>query len=760
MFKTFNVTLDLENKSFNESFQINTNDLNSVKIIFTITQDNYRFDLSGKTVKLAVGKPDKKYVYQDGVVTDAQNGKCEVLLSSQSYADAGKYDAELMIYEVADKIAVTGRFSYKVIGGILSDKSLQSTNEWPALDKAIEAGTKLIDVDFDLLVNASATFVSLQDQINQLKASGGTGGGDDMPLVTVKDAFPGTGNATKTYTDNMVGFAINNKGTSDLSFVINGITIVVEAGGAYDDLFDPFKTVSIIASGSYYAEVRGYISGTVVTQPSDTTAPTVSISPAAGTYSNSQSVTLTANETATIYYTLNGSTPTTSSSIYSGPITLNSTATIKCFAKDTAGNSSSVQSATFTINATDTTAPTVTISPTPGAFTSGQSVTLSANEASTIYYTLDGSTPTTSSTVYSGAISVSATTTIKYFAKDTAGNSSTVQTATYTINIADTTAPTVTASPVGGTFTSSQTVTLTANETATIYYTVDGTTPVYPVSGTTQTYSGPITLATTTTLKFIGRDTAGNVSTVQTQTYTINALNTAVVYPENGYLVMPFNQFTWIGAAAGYTDSEYIGIALQDNVLSPLFDQSTTTGDPIISTTYPFKPFITNMPTANYPYECSTIGTSGSYLGKMILKVSKTKGATATDLVTYFANSNEQMKVKLAAGYKTYTISSNITGVTTRTSGVDTVNYEYFKCTLSDGIGDYVPSTILNKFFASNGYEIITSGGYVYSYGQKAMRINADSTLEMLLPKGTLTSIDQAGVSSFLASANIKIYYI
>jgi hypothetical protein len=120
---------------------------------------------------------------------------------------------------------------------------------------------------------------------------------------------------------------------------------------------------------------------------------------------------------------------------------------------------------------------------------------------------------------------LNATTTVKYFAKDTAGNSSAVQTVAYTLNAtppADTTAPTVTASPVGGTFTSSQNVTLSANETATIYYTVDGTTPTYPVSGTTQTYSGPIALAATTTLKFIGRDTAGNVSTVQTQTYTIN----------------------------------------------------------------------------------------------------------------------------------------------------------------------------------------------------------------------------------------------
>ena|GEM_PF-2374481 len=83
----------------------------------------------------------------------------------------------------------------------------------------------------------------------------------------------------------------------------------------------------------------------------------------------------------------------------------------------------------------DTTAPSTTANPAGGTFTSAQSVTLSANEAATIYYTTNGTTPTTSSTVYSSPINIAATTTLKFFAKDTAGNSETVKTQTYTINI-------------------------------------------------------------------------------------------------------------------------------------------------------------------------------------------------------------------------------------------------------------------------------------------------------------------------------------
>ena len=53
-------------------------------------------------------------------------------------------------------------------------------------------------------------------------------------------------------------------------------------------------------------------------------------------------------------------------------------------------------------------------SPAPGSYTSAQSVTLSTpTPGASIHYTTDGSTPTASSTLYSKAITVSATETIK-----------------------------------------------------------------------------------------------------------------------------------------------------------------------------------------------------------------------------------------------------------------------------------------------------------------------------------------------------------
>lgn len=109
--------------------------------------------------------------------------------------------------------------------------------------------------------------------------------------------------------------------------------------------------------------------------------------------------------------------------------------TVQVRSVDTSGLvDSTPASFSWTVILSDTTPPTVTASPPGGTYTSAQSVTLSANEPATIYYTTNGSTPTTSSPVYSSPISVSTTTTLKFFGRDAAGNSSPVSTQTYTIS--------------------------------------------------------------------------------------------------------------------------------------------------------------------------------------------------------------------------------------------------------------------------------------------------------------------------------------
>lgn len=71
-----------------------------------------------------------------------------------------------------------------------------------------------------------------------------------------KDIFKGTSSVTKTYTTNMFGFAIVNQGDAELTFTINGIDVPVDPYEAFDELFEPFTTVTVTTTGKFKAVVR------------------------------------------------------------------------------------------------------------------------------------------------------------------------------------------------------------------------------------------------------------------------------------------------------------------------------------------------------------------------------------------------------------------------------------------------------------------------------------------------------------------------
>ena len=173
--------------------------------------------------------------------------------------------------------------------------------------------------------------------------------------------------------------------------------------------------------------------------PVDTTPPITTAAPAGGTYSSAVNVTLSVNEAATTYFTTDGSTPTTGSSVYASPIAVNADATLKFFSVDTAGNAEAVRTESYVIDAgSDTTPPTTTASPAGGTYSAAVSVSLTTDEPATTYFTTDGSTPTTGSTVYSNPIAVNADATLKFFSVDTAGNAEAVQSESYTFTSANT----------------------------------------------------------------------------------------------------------------------------------------------------------------------------------------------------------------------------------------------------------------------------------------------------------------------------------
>jgi hypothetical protein len=85
--------------------------------------------------------------------------------------------------------------------------------------------------------------------------------------------------------------------------------------------------------------------------PALTTLPSPTFTPAAGTYNSTQSVIIADTVTsATIYYTTNGTVPTTSSTRYTGAITVSATETLEAIAVASGYANSSVATAPYTIN--------------------------------------------------------------------------------------------------------------------------------------------------------------------------------------------------------------------------------------------------------------------------------------------------------------------------------------------------------------------------------------------------------------------------
>ena len=189
-------------------------------------------------------------------------------------------------------------------------------------------------------------------------------------------------------------------------------------------------------------------------------AVTPAFSPGTGIYAAGQTVQISdATPSATIYYTTDGSTPSTSSLVYSGPITISSTETLQAMATANHYATSAPAAATFTI-ATRTDTPTFSVP--GGTYSTIQVVTISdLSTGSAIYYTTDGSAPSASSPVYTSAITVSSTATINAVAIAPSLAMSTVGTATYTIlpNFSIAVSPTVVTVPPGGTGTTILTIT-------------------------------------------------------------------------------------------------------------------------------------------------------------------------------------------------------------------------------------------------------------------------------------------------------------
>ena len=179
----------------------------------------------------------------------------------------------------------------------------------------------------------------------------------------------------------IVRVVLNHLGTSRKEVTINSLTLTVASDDAFSSIVDEVELTPTIGQGTagsvefvptvtygtqwptaaYYkltinlsntstsnggldlASIQFYAPAgeVIVAKPV--------IAPAGGTFAEPQTVTITAADECSVYYTLDGTEPSLESTLYTAPFTVSETCTVKAIAYDQEDNASSIAAAEFTI---------------------------------------------------------------------------------------------------------------------------------------------------------------------------------------------------------------------------------------------------------------------------------------------------------------------------------------------------------------------------------------------------------------------------
>jgi len=246
------------------------------------------------------------------------------------------------------------------------------------------------------------------------------------------------------------------------------------------------------------------------TKPQETVATPV-ITPATGTYLSEQTVQMSCSTSnATIRFTMDGTEPTSTSTIYSDEFEITGSKIVKARAFKSGMQQSAVASVAYVLQVSD-----IAVYPISGVYLTPQTISFQTITSGTLVrYTTDGSEPTETSTLYTPPLVINATTTLKAKGFKDGWNPTAIVTREYNFNVSN-----LYITPISGTYTSPQTVTITPVTAGTIiHYTTDGSEP----TETSATYNAPFVIDGNTTLKAKGFLAGWTPSETRTATYVFN----------------------------------------------------------------------------------------------------------------------------------------------------------------------------------------------------------------------------------------------
>ncbi|MBO5613323.1 MAG: chitobiase/beta-hexosaminidase C-terminal domain-containing protein [Prevotella sp.] len=436
-------------------------------------------------------------------------------------------------------------------------------------------------------------------------------------------------------------------------------------------------------SGSYYVGVTssmyfksGVITDSAVSSGEQTTVEEpVAVTPASkptisvGTYTvgKGYAVTLSGSDSgATYYYSTDGSTFTKGTSLYAAGCTVYAYATLGTTDTKSSVVSKSVSSAPY--------ATTPTITATANGDQTQYTVTVTSESGATIYYTTDGSTPTTSSSKYSSALTITKSCTIKALAVVSNKENSSVTSKSVTVKEPVVEEPVVEV-PVN---VSSEVCSFTGSKPSVSYVTVSGN---YSTSKGTVTYGG------------VTYKTAVKMESATKITFTLSA-ETDVTFVFGGSTSAASKQFKLNGSALTLGSDGTLTKTLSAgthtmtkstsiNLFAIGFASKAVVEDP---TTWNFSEFTSTVTLAgsNYTYSYNGLtlvgNTSSTYTKDYVNKNGfHCNGASSSSIrhIKYTPTSNGTLTVKFA---------SNNTSDLNRTSAIGTaVGSPLVKATCSAG---------------------------------------------------------------------------
>ncbi|WP_263354035.1 chitobiase/beta-hexosaminidase C-terminal domain-containing protein [Acidicapsa acidisoli] len=279
------------------------------------------------------------------------------------------------------------------------------------------------------------------------KKGSGTGGyAGDGGAATSAELFNPEGvavdSAGNLYIADHGNGAIREVSTAGIITTIagNGTNGYNGSGGSdgKNELSGPEKITFDKTGNLYIADAGNNLVREVIFYPSlpGNATPTPVITQPSGTFSTVEGTGITdSNAAAQIYYTTDGSIPTSTSTVYSGGILIDSSATLQAIALAPGYSQSQIASAVYTSTVPPNATPT--FSPPGGTYASPQTVTICCadNRFTVLFYTIDGSPPSSSTTSarYDDAIIVGANETLSAQVGSANAPPSAVATASYII---------------------------------------------------------------------------------------------------------------------------------------------------------------------------------------------------------------------------------------------------------------------------------------------------------------------------------------